>query len=181
VDAVTTFANSANARKKSVMRILTTVLLALVLAGCGTARTLVLEPPETNARFSSAALIAHNPTVEVPPEVTGRIEAVIGKGLFEGGAFTAGEDLRIYYTFISHEPGNRMERWFWGGIGNAGEGSVTIMVRYVDATERELARTQVEGRIGSGFFGGSINDAITRAGEDIVKFTIDRFAERERR
>jgi len=73
-------------------------------------------------------------------------------------------------------PGDRLSRWFWGGIGNAGEGMVVVQVRYIDVVGKELARTQVEGRIGSGFFGGSLDDAITKAGEDIVGFTVANFA-----
>ena len=41
---------------------------------------------------------------------------------------------------------------------------------------REIASTQVEGRIGSGFFGGSIEDAIRQAASDVADYTIDNFA-----
>jgi hypothetical protein len=154
------------------------LILAIVaiLAGCGTARTLVLEPTRVVDRFARVELVADNPTVAVPADVTQKIESVINKGLYESGAFSRGQDLKILYTFVSHNPGDRFSRWFWGGIGNAGEGSVVVLVRYIDLSGRELAKTQVEGRIGSGFFGGSLDDAITKAGEDIVKFTVTTFA-----
>ena len=86
-----------------------------------------------------------------------------------------GTALTVIYTFVSHDPGNQFARWFWGGIGNAGEGTLTVHVRYLDAEQRELASTQVEGRSGSGFFGGSFREAVTRLGEDVVKFTIANF------
>ena len=158
------------------MRKLMMISIILLLAGCGTASTLVLEPVATNNKYTNVTLIADNPNVEVPADVTDKIESVIKKGLYEKGPFSNGNDLRIHYTFISHDPGNQFARWFWGGIGNAGEGSVAVMVRYLDHNDNEIAKTQVEGRIGSGFFGGSINEAITRAGEDIVEFTINQFA-----
>ena len=148
----------------------------LVLYGCGTAKTLVLEPVKTSDKYTHIQLIADNPNVEVPADVTEKIESVIKKGLYEKGPFAEGTDLKIHYTFISHDKGNQFARWFWGGIGNAGEGSVTVNVKYVNSKGEELAKTQVEGRIGSGFFGGSINEAITKAGEDIVEFTINNFA-----
>ena len=159
------------------MRNVLMLMAVSVLAACGTARTLVLEPVADTGKFSRADVIAHNPTVEVPAEVTAKLEAVVNRGLYESGAFQHGPDLRIFYTFVSHDAGDRFARWFWGGIGNAGEGSVTLMVRYVDQSDRELAKTQVEGRIGSGFFGGSMDEAITKAGEEVVKFTVDRFSE----
>jgi len=153
------------------------LLLAVValLVGCGTARTLVLEPTRAVDRFARVDLISDNPTVAVPAEVAQQFESVIRKGLYDSGAFSRGQDLKILYTFISHNPGDRVSRWFWGGIGNAGEGSVVVLVRYIDMSGKELAKTQVEGRIGSGFFGGSFDDAITKAGEDVVKFTVTTF------
>lgn len=152
--------------------------LVLLLEACGTARTLVLEPPKPHARFSGVALVESEPTVSVPPEVTEKFRSVVEKGLYENGAFTRGNDLRIVYVIVSDNPGSQFQRWLWGGIGNAGEGSLVVMVRYLDATDTELAKTEVEGRIGSGFFGGSFDDAVTKAGEDIVKFTTQTFGER---
>lgn len=158
------------------MRNLLLVSILLALVGCGTARTLVIEPVATNDKYTSVKLVANNPNVQVPAEVIEKIEAVINKGLYEKGPFSVGDDLKIHYTFISHDKGNQFARWFWGGIGNAGEASVIVTVRYLNNEGNEIAKTQVEGRIGSGFFGGSINEAITKAGEDIVEFTINNFA-----
>ena len=53
---------------------------------------------------------------------------------------------------------------------------MVVLFRYIDLSGRELAKTQVDGRIGSGFFGGLLDDAITKAGEDIVKFAVTTFA-----
>jgi hypothetical protein len=149
--------------------------LVLLLVGCGTARTLVLEPVKTHSRFSSVQLVQNEATVTVPPEVTEKIRSVVEKGLYENGAFTRGNELRIVYTIVSNNPGSQFQRWLWGGMGNAGEGSLVIMVRYLDVADTELAKTEVEGRIGSGFFGGSFDEAVTKASEAIVKYTIQNF------
>lgn len=63
-------------------------------------------------------------------------------------------------------------------MGNSGEGSLIVTVRYLDSNGLELAKTQVEGRIGSGFLGGTFDDAVTKAGEDVVKFTMENFSSR---
>jgi hypothetical protein len=154
------------------------ILLAVVacLTGCGTANTLVLKPNMSRDKFARAELIACKPNVDVPADVTNELESVIRKGLNEGGAFSPGPDLRILYTIISYNPGNRAARYLTGGIGDTGEGSIAVMVSYVDKDDRELAQTQVQGRIGSGFFGGSLDNAIAKVGEDIVRFTIERFS-----
>jgi hypothetical protein len=100
----------------------------------------------------------------------------LNKGLYESGSFANGDDLRLFYTFISHEEGNRMARWFWAGLGNSGEASITIQVVYKDSNDVEMAKTQVEGRIGSGFFGGSINEAIVKAAQDVTEYTVNNFS-----
>lgn len=152
--------------------------LVLLLVGCGTARTLVIEPVKQPAQFQRAELIEANATVKVLPAVQEKFRSVVEKGLYENGAFEHGNDLRIVYTFISNNPGSQFQRWLWGGIGNAGEGSLVVMVRYLDASDTEIAKMEVEGRIGSGVFGGGFDEAITKAAEDLVKFTIDNFAAR---
>gem|GEM_PF-2893119 len=58
------------------------LLLAVValLVGCGTARTLVLEPTRAADRFARVELIADSPTVSVPSDVTQKIESASRKG-----------------------------------------------------------------------------------------------------
>lgn len=157
------------------MRRFLSLLLVVFLCGCGTARTIALDPVDSRQAYSNVKLVAHNPTVEVPAEVTDKIESVIRQGLIEEGPFIAGDDLTIQYTFISHDSGDRFSRWFFGGLGNAGEGSVVVRVNYLDRDGNQIARTQVEGRIGTGFFGGSINSAVAKAGDDIVEYTLANF------
>lgn len=157
------------------MRKLLIVIMTFSLIACGTAQTVVIEPPKTRSTFSSIVIVANNPAVDVPPEITSIFEQELRKGLFEEGPFTVGNDLKLVYTFVGQDSGDRLARWFWGGIGNAGEGSLTVLVRYVDSSGAEIAKTQVEGRIGSGFFGGSMDDAVIKAAQDVAKYTVSNF------
>jgi len=88
--------------------------LMLVLAGCGTARALVLKPVITPSGFHRVELVESNPTVKVPAEVTARLRTLVEKGLYEKGTLARGPDLRILHTFVCHDPGSQFERWFWG-------------------------------------------------------------------
>ena len=123
------------------------ILSVILLAGCGTAKTVVLEAPDTSTKFSTVELVANNPTVEVPAEVDALLRSTIEKGLFEEGNFAKGNGLQIQYTFVSHDKGSQVVRWFWGGLGNAGEGTVTVLVKYIDKDQKELAKTQVEEKL----------------------------------
>jgi hypothetical protein len=158
------------------MRICLLLAVVVCLTGCGTASTLVLDPNKSADKFARVELIACKPNVDVPADVTNQLESVIRNGLNGSGVFSTGPDLRILYTFISYNPGNRAARYLTGGIGDTGEGSIAVTVSYVDKNDKELAKTQVEGRIGSGFFGGSMDNAITKVGDEIVKFTVERFS-----
>jgi hypothetical protein len=151
------------------------VAVALLLSACGTARTIVMEPVKTTTRYTRVQLVENNANVQVPAEVTQKFRSTVEQGLYQKGGFSKGEDLRIAYTFVSHNPGSQFQRWFWGGIGNAGEGSVVVNILYLDAKGAELGKTQVEGRIGSGAFGGSYDEALQKAGEEVVRFTVENF------
>nr|VFJ95277.1 MAG: hypothetical protein BECKLFY1418A_GA0070994_104825 [Candidatus Kentron sp. LFY] len=157
------------------MKTMLLTILLCCIAGCGTAKTVVLDAPQIHDRYASISIIARNPTVDVPSNVTTIFEGELRKRLYDSNLFSRGTKLNLIYTFISHDEGNRFARWFWGGIGNSGEGSVTVMVQYLGENETELAKTQVEGRIGSGFFGGSLNDAIKKSAQDIAEYTINNF------
>ena len=50
-----------------------------------------------------------------------------------------------------------------------GEGSLTIESKFYDSADKELSTIQTEGRIGSGFFGGSYGEALDKAAEKIAE------------
>lgn len=162
--------------RRGSLALLPTLVLAAALAGCGTARTVVVEPAKATARYRTLTIAADPSTVAVPADVSRDFEASLRKDLYGSGKFAQGDELRLVYAFVSHNPGNQFQRWFSGGIGNWGEGSLVVHVRYLDKAGQEVAKTQVEGRIGSGFFGGSMSEALYRVSQDVVTFTVTTFA-----
>ncbi len=162
---------STNARKH-----LYFLLIGLMfLVGCGAGKTLVMAPPDTKLRVTSVELTEGKSTVNVPDKVKTTFYDKLQKLLYEDGAFQKGSDLKLQYRFVQFNPGNQFTRWLWGGIGNAGEGSLTVEVKYFDATGKELATIQSEGKIGSGVFGGSLNFAIDKAAKEIAEYTKQNF------
>jgi len=91
--------------------------------------------------------------------------------LYKEGAFQKGSELTIRYRFVQFDAGSQFTRWFLGGIGNSGEGSLTIEAKYFDMAGKELSVIQTEGRIGSGFFGGDFSFALQKAAEEIADYT----------
>jgi hypothetical protein len=152
------------------------VLAGLVfLVGCGAGKTLVMSPPDTKVQVTSIEVFEGKSTVKVPDEVKKTFHDKLQELLYEDGTFHKGTDLKLRYRFIQFNPGNQFTRWFWGGIGNAGEGALTIEVKYLSATDAELATIQSEGKIGSGAFGGSFNFAVGKAAKEIAEYTKQNF------
>jgi len=148
------------------------VLLATaVWSGCGAGRTLVLQLSETKVRVSSVNAVEGASPVSVPADVKATFQQKLEEYLYAEKAFDKGKELTIKYRFIQFDPGNQLTRWFWGGIGNAGEGSLTVEAKFYDAANKELATIQSEGRIGSGFFGGDFSYAVDKAAEKIAEYT----------
>jgi hypothetical protein len=151
--------------------------MCLLLVACGTGRTLVMEAPQRKA-FSAVTLTRADDTVSVPDEYRIQFANKI-RGLLFGtkdkpGPFAEGQGLTIRIKVIQFDEGSQFQRWFWGGIGNAGEGSMHVVAEFFDG-DKKLAQTQVEGRIGSGFFGGSMSEAVDKAAEEIAKYAIANF------
>lgn len=142
------------------------------LGGCGSARTIVAEAPTVKQSFAQATIAEDAATVPVPPEAKAAFVDAVSKALYAESAFTQGQGgVKLSYRFIQFNAGSQFERWFWGGIGNAGEGSLTVEVRFLDQTGKQLAKIQSDGRIGSGLFGGSMQDAVKRAADEVASYT----------
>jgi hypothetical protein len=157
--------------------LLSLVLISVLVfcVGCGVGRNLVVKPPETKVRAASATASEANSSVSVPTEVKSEFQTKLDKYLYDEGAFKKGSELKIKYRFIQYEPGSQFSRWFLGGIGNAGEGSLMIEAKFFDSGDQELATIQTEGRIGSGFFGGSYSQALDKAAEKVAEFAKTNF------
>jgi hypothetical protein len=153
------------------------VALSLFLTACGTGRTLVMESPQRKA-FSAATLTRADDTVTVPDEVREQFVTKMRELLYgtkdAPGPFIESAGLTIRVKVVQFDAGNQFARWFWGGIGNSGEGSMHVVADYLEG-ENKLAQTQVEGRIGSGFLGGSMNEAVDKAAQEIANYAITNF------
>lgn len=145
------------------------LLVIMVASGCGAGKTMVMKPPETAAKFSAVEVTEGQSTVNVPQEVRDSFQAKLSKLLYEEGGFTRGPGLTIRYQFIQYNPGNQFTRWFWGGIGNAGEGTMTVEATFLNG-DQELAKIQSEGKISSGAFGGSFDFAAQKAANEVAEF-----------
>lgn len=146
------------------------LMLILSLTGCGAGRTMVLAPAETPAKFPSAELYEDKATVTVPADVSASFQAKLAQLLYGQDNFTKGPGLKVRYRFIQFNPGSQFSRWFWGGIGSAGKGTMTVEVRFLDSSDKELAKIQSEGEISSGAFGGSFDFAVQKTAEEVAEF-----------
>lgn len=164
--------------RRSCLALLPAFVFVTALAGCGSARTVVVEPVKSAVRYATLTVVADTPTVEVAPSDVSDFEATLRKGLYDSGKFAQGDELRLVYAVVSLNPGDQLQRWYTAGIGHRGEGSLVIQVRYLDKAGREVARTQIQGSVSSGLLGGSIGDALDRAAQDVVTFTVASFAAR---
>ena len=151
------------------------ISLTLFLAGCGAGKTLILNQSETKVSFVNIGLLSEKSTAGVPEDIQIAFKDLLHKKLYEELKFNEGSDLTIAYRFIQYNPGSQLSRWFWGGIGNAGEGTLTIEARFLDPNKKELAKIQSEGKIGSGFFGGTMDLALDKAATEIGEYTARNF------
>lgn len=147
---------------------------ALVLTSCGAGKTLVMRPPDAVFSAKSVEIIEETPTVKVPEKARRHFMDKLENFIFVEGGLEKGPSLRISCRFIQFNPGNQFTRWFWGGIGNAGKGSMTVEAKYFDG-EREISVIQAEGKIQSGAFGGDFDFAIEKAAREIATYTLENF------
>jgi hypothetical protein len=112
----------------------------------------------------------------VPEEVMKTWETKLDEFLYKEGGYKKGPGLTITYRFLQYNPGDQFSRWFWGGIGNAGQGSLTVDAMYTDSSGQQLGKIQCEGVISSGFFGGDFSFAVEKAANEIAEYTKKNFA-----
>lgn len=144
--------------------------MAAFLASCGAGRVTVLDAITDNESKFSFNVKSSKHSVEVPKETIERFETRLHKKLFEEGVLVAGKDITINYRFIQYDEGSRLARYMLGGLGNSGEGSLSIEFVFVKTNGTQIGKIHAEGRIGSGMFGGSIDSAIDAAVEAVVEF-----------
>jgi hypothetical protein len=158
----------------------TAAFACLWLTACGTGRTMVMEPVAQKATFRAVKLEPAPDSVAVPDELRSMFVDKLRADLYgaEGkpGPFDEGDGLTVRVRVIQFQPGSQFQRWFWGGVGNQGEASMQLLTEFFQG-ENKLAHIQTEGRIGSGFFGGSVKSAVERAASEVSTYTVENFAE----
>ncbi len=166
---------ATSSKKRAVcLRALCMVGIIVTLAACGTGKTMVVDAGESK-KAASIAVVEGKSTVAVPADAEATFRKKLDELLFAKGGFLQGQDVTLTYRFVQFNEGNRMTRWFLGGIGNAGEGNLTLEVVYSDSASKPLGKIMSEGKIGSGFFGGSSDDAIEKAAEEVAAYTVTHF------
>lgn len=144
---------------------------AVTLAACGAGSTIVVDPYEGEKRSYQGAVLANNgSTIEVPAEIVEKFQKSMDKQFHEKGVFEREAGLQVKYTFVQFEAGNQFSRWFFGGIGNAGEASLTVKVDFETPEGEHLSTINVSGKIGSGFFGGSVSSALDKAAGEAAEY-----------
>jgi hypothetical protein len=155
-------------------------LVCLFLTACGTGRTMVMEPVAERKVFTAAKLERASDSVEVPEELrsmfTDKLRADLYGTADKAGPFSEGDGLTIRVKVVQFEAGSQFQRWFFGGLGNQGEASMQLLTEFFEG-DRKLANIHTEGRIGSGFFGGSVESAIGKAVGEISTYAVKNFAD----
>ncbi|MFO8164071.1 MAG: hypothetical protein R6T98_06010 [Desulfatiglandales bacterium] len=139
-----------------------------------------MDIPTERIKAVSATVVEDQPAVRIQYQVSNLFRDKLEHALFMGDkesppVFTKGSDLKIHYRFIQFTAGSRFLRWLAGGIGSYGEGVMTIEVRFFNSSGREISKIHSEGKIGAGVFGGSINGAVEKCVEEIVRYAKQTF------
>jgi hypothetical protein len=141
---------------------------------------MVMEPAAERKAFDAAKLERASDSVEVPEELRVMFVEKLRADLYgdagKPGPFTEGDALTIRVKVVQFEAGSQFQRWFWGGIGNQGEASMQLLTEFFEG-DQKLAHIQTEGRIGSGFFGGSVKSAVDKAVSEISTYAVQNFAQ----
>ena len=147
--------------------------MSFILIGCGATKTMVLEPIETQDTVKKLRIEKDKSTTIVEPSVEKCFEEKLHDQLFKDTGFQEGNDITLKYRFLQMNEGSRFKRWMTGGIGNCGEGSSTVEVRFIDNARnaKEIGKIHAQGTIGSGMFGGSLDSAIEGIAEEIATYT----------
>ncbi len=157
--------------------LLCALTICFLLVGCGSTKTMVLEPVERQNTVKKLRIEKDNNTTTVDASVEKYFEENLRAKLFKEYGFQEGSDIVIKYRFIQLNEGSRFGRWMLGGLGNCGEGSTTIEVKFIDNTQnaKEIGKIHTEGKIGSGFLGGDMDNAVKGAAEEIANYAKSTF------
>ncbi len=157
-------------------KIILICVATLFVSACGAGTTTIIDAyngPQMN--LETASIVSADTMVDVPDELQKFFKEAMDEQFFEKGLFTRGTGLKVEYTFTQFEAGNRFSRYMLGGIGNAGEASLTVKVEFFDSDGNKLSAINVGGKIGSGMFGGSVKEAMTKAAKEAAEYGVVSF------
>lgn len=127
-----------------------------------------------NIPVNQVQVVRNENAVSVPEEIQRYFEKHLHKKLYADGLVRNGsQGITLNYRFVQYTEGSRLARYMLGGIGNIGESSLTIEVTFFDNQGNFIGKIISEGKISSGVFGGSSNNAIEKAAEEIASYTRD--------
>lgn len=171
-------------RFHDIFQIAFVVAIVFTLVGCGTSGLIIVKsPPNGIARGNIIQVNEIKSTTPIPEPACEKIRDILIGKLEKTGAFEAvlknGGKIIMDINIKSFDAGNQFERWFWGGLGDFGEGKIVLETVYTDAaTNNEAAKIITEGTINCGVFGGSIDTAYSNAIQAIVKYTVEQFGKK---
>ena len=149
--------------------------LVALLSGCvGSGTTMVLDAPTQTHLAKTYSLVEGKSTIGCDEAIKKQFEYEV-KDKFAESGMMPGNDLIIEYRFIQFDEGSRLVRYFAAGFGNAGEGGMTIEIVFKNKNKEVLNKIQVGGRITAGLFGGSFDNAVEQAANQVVKYTVTNF------
>lgn len=154
---------------------LAAILAFMVIAGCATATTTVLEPTETTFKASSISVTHGEDTVPVEEEYGAYFRTKLGEELYKEGAFQQGDALNLQFRFIQLDQGSRASRYLLGPI--AGKGTMTIEILFLTPDGSQLSKIHTGGEVSGGFFGGSFKSALDKAAKEAAEYAIFNFLE----
>ncbi len=157
-------------RQISIMQFMrfTALLFISILAGCGTARVIIDEPPARNYSSDTIQTKKTYTTVGVPTKMLNHFDERLNKELAK--SFTSGKGLLLEYRFLSFDEGDRTKRYLSGGFGDWGTASILIEAVFKDSKGNFLGKIRTDGRISSGIIGGSVKSALDQAAKELGEY-----------
>lgn len=153
--------------KKAIM-----LVMALVLAACGSSNLIVMEPVKAPAKTDAVTLVYDGSTVGVPEENITKTRQLMEEAFYGGKAplfRNATGGVTIKYGYLSYKPGSQFGRYMLGGLG-VGKAKMVLRADFVGADGVKLGSAQADAEISGGFFGGSSNSAIKKAVGEIRNY-----------
>lgn len=149
-------------------QIIPLLIISIMVVGCGTARTVIVHPINAHTKYKGVTVSHVKGSLAVPAEAIKKFEDELKEHLYED-SFHEFQDLKIQYSFICHEEGNRFVRWFFKGNGNMGEATLIVRVKFLSSTGSLLGEIDVDGKLNQGFLGGSQYEPLYRVAEKIAE------------